>query len=419
MDREADTKATPADLVLDPIAAARVAGLRHVRDDRAGIRRKKRGKGFVFLDPAGKKITDPGEITRLQKIGIPPAWTDVWICPDPRGHIQATGRDARGRKQYRYHVRWREVRDETKYTKMLDFAAALPRIRQKTEDDLALPGLPRRKVLAAVVRLLEGTLIRVGNEEYARHNDSFGLTTLRDWHAKIDGPDVKFRFRGKSGKEHAVRIHDARLARIVKRCRDIPGDELFQYIDENGERHAIDSADVNEYLREIAGDEFTAKDFRTFAGTVLAALALSEIGAFDSDAQAKKNVVSAIKQVAERLGNTPAVCRRCYVHPALLDSYLDGSMLETLKARAEETMRNDLADLRPEEAAVVALLRSRLAQEIAERAPGGLVEKLSASVEKKRTRRPPAAPARRPARAAKSPRKAANVIRPRRKTAVT
>ena len=291
---------------------------------------------------------------------IPPAWTDVWICPSPDGHLQATGRDARGRKQYRYHPRWREVRDESKYDRMMAFAAALPAIRQRTDADLGRPGLPRAKVLAAVVRLLETTLIRVGNEEYARTNKSFGLTTMRDRHVKVGKSGIRFEFLGKSGVKHEIDLADARLARVVGRCRDLPGQELFQYLDEDDQPRTIDSADVNAYLREAAGREFTAKDFRTWAGTVLASLALREFEAFDSEAQARKNILRAIENVAERLGNTPSVCRKCYIHPEVIEAYLDGSMLQTLKQRAEAEIKGGLARLKPEEAAVVALLQQRL-----------------------------------------------------------
>jgi DNA topoisomerase-1 len=290
---------------------------------------------------------------------IPPAWTDVWICTDSRGHLQATGRDARGRKQYRYHPRWREVRDEVKYGKLIAFAQALPRIRQRTDADLRKNGLQREKVLAAVVQLLEKTLIRVGNEEYARDNGSVGLTTMREKHATVTGTTVRFEFRGKSGVQHAIDLRDARLARILKACRDLPGYELFQYVDEDGRRQAIDSADVNEYLREISGDEFTAKDFRTWAGTVLAAKALAEVATFASNAEAKRNIVHAIEAVAKKLGNTKSVCRKCYIHPAILDAYMDGATIETVKTRALRLARSR-PSLSPEEAAVVGLLERRL-----------------------------------------------------------
>jgi DNA topoisomerase-1 len=349
-----------SDIEDDPAAAAKAAGLRYVSDAMPGIRRERDGDGFRYIAPDGSVLDDDRELRRIRSLVIPPAWTDAWICPISNGHMQVTARDAKGRKQYRYHPRWREVRDETKYERMLAFAAALPRIRAATERDLALPDLPREKVLATVVRLLEATLIRVGNEEYARDNKSFGLTTMRDRHAKVDGGAVKFHFRGKSGKEHSVGVRDRRLARIVKKSQELPGQELFQYVDDAGERHSVGSADVNAYLREISGEEFTAKDFRTWAGTVLAALALREFEAFDSDAQAKRNVVRAIESVAERLGNTPAVCRKCYVHPAVIETYMDGTLTETLRARTDAALRESLHELGPEEAAVLALLEARL-----------------------------------------------------------
>jgi DNA topoisomerase-1 len=371
----------------DPMLSAKVAGLRYVADTGPCIRRARSGKKtFRYIGPDGKAERDPAELRRLRGLGIPPAWTKVWICPDPDGHIQATGRDAKGRKQYRYHPRWREVRDETKYNKMLEFGAALPAIRERTDRDLALPGLPREKVLATVVKLLEGTLIRVGNEEYARHNGSFGLTTMRDRHVDISGSTMRFHFRGKSGIEHNVDIRDRRLAKIVKKCQDIPGHELFQYIDDEGQRHAIGSADVNEYLRSISGKDFTAKDFRTWAGTVLASLALQEFEAFDSQTQAKKNLVQAIRSVSEKLGNTPAICRKCYIHPAVLEAYMDGSMLRTLKARTEKVISEELGGLRAEEAAVMAFLQARLKQEVNRR--DRLAEDLAESL--KRAKRAPA-----------------------------
>jgi DNA topoisomerase-1 len=342
-------------MITDPVESAKAAGLRYVSDSRPGIRRKRVGKHFSYIGRDDKPIRDPDELRRIKQLAIPPAWTDVWICPTPRGHIQATGRDARGRKQYRYHPRWREVRDETKYSRMIAFGQALPQLRQRIERDLALAGLPRKKLLATVVQLLETTLIRVGNTEYARENQSFGLTTMRNRHVDVAGAKLSFRFRGKSGKVHMIALTDRRLARIVKRCRDLPGYELFQYLDEDGQPQTIDAADVNDYLREITGQDFTAKDFRTWAGTLLVALALKEFEPFDSNTQAKKNVVQAIEQVADRLGNTPAICRKCYVHPAVLDSYLEGSLPEALNQRAEHTSADSL---HPEEAAVLALLMS-------------------------------------------------------------
>jgi DNA topoisomerase-1 len=290
----------------------------------------------------------------------------VWICPDSGGHLQATGRDAKGRKQYRYHPRWRDVRDETKYDRLIAFGKALPGIRARTERDLARPGLPREKILATVVRLLESTLIRVGNEAYARHNESFGLTTMRDRHAEVNGSTITFSFRGKSGIRHAIDLTDRRLARIVRQSRDLPGYELFQYLDADGERRAIDAADVNGYLKDIAGEEFTAKDFRTWAGTVLAAQALQEFQAFDSQAQAKRNVVGAIETVAKRLGNTKNVCRKCYIHPAVLTAYMDGSLMDLLSRRVNRELARSLKTLPPEEAAVLALLQERLKQDVAD-----------------------------------------------------
>jgi DNA topoisomerase-1 len=344
------------------VESAKAAGLRYVHDSRPGIRRKRAGRYFSYVGPDGQPIHDAAVLRRSKALAIPPAWTDVWICLDPNGHVQATARDAKGRKQYRYHPRWQTVRDETKYERTIAFAQALPRIREQTERHLDLPGLPREKVLAVIVRLLETTLIRVGNDEYARHNKSFGLTTMRDRHVDVEGSEVRFHFHGKGGKYYSLELQDRRLARIVKRCRDIPGQELFQYFDDEGERRDVGSGDVNDYLREITGQEFTAKDFRTWAGTVLAAWALREFEAFDSETQAKQNVVRAIERVAERLGNTPAVCRRCYVHPAVLDAYLDGSLVEHLKDQVEDELTESLSKLPPEEAAVLVFLQRRLEQ---------------------------------------------------------
>lgn len=363
----------------DPVEAASRAGLRYVHDRQPGIRRVRHGEGFRYLGPEGKPVRDEETRRRIRSLVIPPAWTEVWICPRAEGHIQATGRDARGRKQYRYHARFRAVRDETKYEKIFDFAAALPKIRARCERDLATPGLSREKVLAAVVCLLEQTLIRVGNEEYSRLNQSFGLTTLRDGHARIRGASVEFHFRGKSGKEHAVAINDRRLARIVKRCRDLPGDELFQYLESDGTRRAIDSSDVNAYLREITGQDFTAKDFRTFAGTVLAALALSELGPARTQSALKKQVVAAIKQASERLGNTPTVCRKCYVHPAILDAYARGRVVPRIAS--SDARARTRTSLRPDEKAVLAFLRRHLDEVAREQAPDGLVRALRRSVQ--------------------------------------
>jgi DNA topoisomerase I len=347
------------EIISDPVESAQAAGLRYVSDTQPGIRRKKAGTGFSYIGPDGKTIRDAKELARIRSLAIPPAYTDVWICPSPNGHIQATGRDARGRKQYRYHPKWREVRDETKFGRMLAFSQALPKIRARLEHDLNLPGLPREKVLATVVRLLECTCIRVGNEEYAKSNRSFGLTTLQDRHVEISGSNLRFEFRGKSGKMHKVDLNDRRLARIVARCQDVPGEDLFQYLDDDGVRQTVGSGDVNEYIREISGQEFTAKDFRTWNGTLLAVEALTEIGAFSSQKHAKSNVLRAIDRVAEQLNNTRSVCRKYYVHPAVLDSYLAGSMIEHLGKGTKQSAKDDLA---AQEAAVVRLLTRNLAQ---------------------------------------------------------
>ena len=347
---------------MDPVQSAKDAGLRYVSDEAPGIARRRKGSSFAYVGPDGRAVKDVDTLERIRSLVIPPAWTDVWICPDPRGHIQAVGRDQRGRKQYRYHPRWREVRDETKYEKMISFVRALPHIRQRVNADLSKPGLPREKVLAAVIKLLETTLIRVGNDEYAEQNQSFGLTTLQDRHAKITGGTVRFRFRGKSGVRHDIDLDDPRIARIVRKCQELPGEELLQYVDADGNVRDIGSGDVNDYLREITGQSFTAKDFRTWAGTVLAARALQEFQQVDSQAQAKKNVVDAIEQVAMKLGNTRAVCRKCYVHPAVIDSYMDGSLLRHLGGEVKKLIQ-PLHRLEPEEAAVLVLLQKRLANE--------------------------------------------------------
>ncbi len=351
----------------DAPAVARSAGLRYVNDSTPGIARHANGEGFSYIGPDGKSIDDEATLARIKALAIPPAWTDVWICKFDNGHLQATGRDAKKRKQYRYHARWRSLRDDVKYERMINFGKVLPAIRRRVDDALRLPGMPREKVLATVVYLLQATMMRIGNEEYARTNKSFGLTTLRARHVKVDGKAVQFRFRGKSGVFHDVTVEDKRLARIIGRMRELPGQELFQYLDDDGERHAIGSADVNDYLRDITGEDYTAKDFRTWSGTVLAALALREFEKFDSETQAKKNIVRAIETVAERLGNTPSICRKCYVHPAVIESYLDGTMLEALRVRTEQELMADLHALQPEEAAVVALLQQRL--QIAAAAP--------------------------------------------------
>jgi DNA topoisomerase I len=349
---------------LPPPEAAKAAGLRYVRDDTPGITRRRLGDDFVYRDAAGAPIRDADTLARIKALAVPPAWVEVWICPDPRGHLQATGRDARGRKQYRYHPRWREQRDETKYEHMLDFGKALPRLRRRVEQDLSRPGLPREKVLAAVVRLMESTLARVGNVEYARDNGSFGLTTLQNRHMRIAKGRVELDFRAKHGIRHRSVIADRRLARILRNCRDLPGSELFQYLDEAGERRSIDSGDVNAYLRDISGAEITAKDFRTWAATNLAALALHELETFDTKTKAKKNVVQAVEAVSKMLGNTPAICRKCYIHPAIFDGYLDGSLPEALRRRAEERLDQHAPGLSAEEATITTFLSRRLAERI-------------------------------------------------------
>ncbi len=344
--------------------AARAAGLRYVSDTAPGIRREQRGASFAYLGADGKTTRDRRTLERIKALVIPPAWTDVWICSNPNGHLQVTGRDARGRKQFRYHPRWREIRDESKYEKLISFAHALPRIRRRVATDMRRRGLPREKILAVVVKLLETTLIRVGNDEYAKSNNSFGLTTMRDRHADVAGSKVRVEFKGKSGIKHEIDIRDPRIARIVEQCQDLPGQELFQYLDDNGAVHDVGSADVNEYLREISGQDFTAKDFRTWAGTALAAQALQEFEDFDTKAAAKRNITQAIERVAKRLGNTKAVCRKCYIHPAVIDAYMDRSLVATLKLRTETELRESLPRLPAEEAAVLALLQQRMERQM-------------------------------------------------------
>jgi DNA topoisomerase I len=347
-------------VVTDPVEAAQEAGLRYVSDQQPGYTRRRKGDDFEYLDLEGKPIEDEQRLLRIKRLAIPPAYTDVWICPTPNGHIQATGRDARGRKQYRYHERWREVRDENKYEKMALFGEALPKIRKRVEEDLSLPGLPRNKILATVVQLLERTFIRVGNEEYARDNKSFGLTTMQDRHVEVKGSKLSFQFRGKSGIKHEVDVKDRRIAKIISKLQDLPGQDLFQYVDENGQPCDITSQDVNDYLREISGQEFSAKDFRTWAGTVLAAIALNHVGAFETKKQAKANIKTAITAVSKLLGNTPAICRKCYVHPAVFETYLSGAAIEGLKQKTEEALESDKIDLRSGEAAILKFLQGRL-----------------------------------------------------------
>jgi DNA topoisomerase-1 len=343
------------------VEAAQAAGLRYVTDSIPGIRRRRRGRGFAYLRPDGAPLRDPAELERIRKLVIPPRWTDVWICPSPTGHLQVTARDARGRKQYRYHTRYREVRDGTKFSRMVEFSEVLPSIRKRVERDISLATLSRDKVLATVVWLLEKTLIRVGSDEYARDNGSFGLTTLRRRHVEVSGAKLRFEFRGKSGVPHCVAITDRRIARIVQHCQELPGQELFQYLDDDGRRQSVDAGDINQYLREIAGCQVTAKDFRTWAGTMLAAQALRDIGGFATQKEANANIIRAIDQVARRLGNTRAVCRKYYVHPVVIEAYFDGYVLP-LTSGDEHRVARDASrppGLRRDEIAVLELLRGR------------------------------------------------------------
>ena len=348
-------------IVSDPIDAAEEAGLRYVSDNQPDYTRRLKGDDFECFDAEGKLIRDEQRLLRVKRLAVPPAYTSVWICPSPNGHIQATGRDARGRKQYRYHERWREVRDENKYDRMIAFGNELPKIRRRVNKDLALPGLLRNKALATVVQLLERTFIRVGNEAYARENKSFGLTTMQDRHVDVKGSQLRFRFRGKRGIKHQIDLTDRRIAKIVSKFQDLPGQELFQYIDDEGEVRDITSQDVNDYLREVTGQDFTAKDFRTWAGTVLAAMTLSVLDPFETKKQARANIKDAIGTVSKLLGNTPAICRKCYVHPAILEAYLDGNSIEGLKQKAEEAVRKNRYDLQSSETAVLKFLQARLA----------------------------------------------------------
>ncbi len=356
----------------DPTQVARSAGLRYVSDELPGIRRLRQGKSFRYIDAAGKAITDEAELARIKGIGVPPAYEHVWICPIPNGHLQATAIDARGRKQYRYHKKWREVRDETKYHRMIDFAQALPKIRARVERDLELPGMPREKVLGAVVRLLEETTIRVGNEEYAKENDSYGLTTMLNKHARVEGAHVRFSFKGKSGIKHTIALRDKPLARIIRACQEIPGQELFAYIDEGGAPHDVGSNDVNDYIKEIGGDDFTAKDFRTWVGTVQCALLLAEEEYADTQSERKHRLNDVIKQVAARLGNTPAVARKSYIHPEIIAAYTeDGTIGQMLRGKPAK-------GLLPEETFVVDFLKKRERETPQERTAKKLKESLAA-----------------------------------------
>jgi DNA topoisomerase I len=348
--------------IIDARETAESNGLRYVSDDSPGIRRKKAGKGFAYLLSSGARLANPHILRRLKALAVPPAWTDVWLCPSADGHIQATGRDARGRKQYRYHAAFREMRESVKFEHLFAFAEALPTIRAKVAEHMAQRGLAREKVLATVVHLLETTLIRVGNDDYAKHNKSYGLTTLRNRHVAIEGSEIRFRFTGKSGKQWSLKLRDRRVAKIIRACQELPGQELLQYFDESGKLRAVTSSDVNAYLKEITGLEVTAKDFRTWAGTVLAALALKELEIFKTIAEAKRNLRAAIAQVALRLGNTPTICRKCYIHPEVLKTYLAGKLALEVKEEIESEGVSEFGLLQPEEAALLAMLRARLGE---------------------------------------------------------
>ena len=325
-------------------------------DRMPGIQRRRRGRGFRYVDHRGRVLRRRSDLDRIASLAIPPAWKDVWICPNAKGHLQACGRDARGRKQYKYHAGWRQCRDEAKYDQMLAFAMALPTLRRQIAKDLSAAGLPRRKVVAAVVQLLEKTLIRVGNDEYARDNNSFGLTTMRNRHVRVSRSTLRFRFKGKGGKSHDIAFDDVRLARIVRRCQDLPGHELFGYVDDAGKVQDIGSADVNEYLREVTGQDFTAKSFRTWAATVLAACAFQDLPERQSQTQTKRNVVKAVEAVAGLLGNTPAICRKSYIHPSIVDAYTDGTLPRTRRARKLKDVSAQLPDFRRMETAVLGWL---------------------------------------------------------------
>jgi DNA topoisomerase-1 len=310
--------------------------MRYVSDEMPGIRRRRAGKGFTYLDPDGERITDRAEIDRIKRLAIPPAWTDVWICPHPTGHILATGRDAKGRKQYRYHPQWRKVRDEAKFERTIAFGEALPALRRRVKKNMAATGLPKERVVSTVVALLDSCFARVGNEEYVKENNSFGLTTLRNRHAKFNGRKLELRFRAKGGKQHQVEISDPRIVHIVRRCYEIEGQELFQYLDDTGEAQPVSSGDVNTYLRDVTGEEFSAKDFRTWAGTVRCCAELAETELGEGDADRQRAVVEAVDKVAEALGNTRAVCRSCYIHPDVVDGFLDGSLHAAYEHRSAQ-----------------------------------------------------------------------------------
>ena len=349
----------PENLVVkvDPEVSAEEAGLRYTHDDSPGISVKRKGDKVEYFDPNGVKIIDEKILGRIKSLAIPPAWKEIWICTKPNGHLQATGIDSRGRKQYRYHPKWREVRDATKYDRMIAFGYSLPKIRRRISQDLELPGMPKDKILATIVQLLEKTLIRVGNEEYAEENQSYGLTTMRNKHVKVRGSEVKFEFKGKSGVKHKISLSDKRLAKIIKKVQDLPGYELFQYIDDNAEKRSIDSSDVNQYLKEISGQDFTAKDFRTWHGTMLAADALLKMEDFTSQTQAKKLVVQAVEEVSSQLGNTKAVCRKCYIHPIIIERFLEGKLKTELEEAKSIQFEEGFTRLRKGEVEVISYLK--------------------------------------------------------------
>jgi DNA topoisomerase I len=387
---------TRTEAAVEPAAAAESAGLVYVHDHQPGITRKKVGAGFAYFGPEGEKMRDEKTLQRIRKLAVPPAWTDVWITTSPRGHLQATGRDAKRRKQYRYHPRFREIMEGTKYEHMLEFAEALPKIRRTMNEHLALRELAREKVLATVVYLLETTLIRVGNDSYAKENNSYGLTTLRNKHVSVDGCELQFHFKGKSGRTWKLQLKDRRVAKVVRACQDLPGQELFQYLDEIGELRDVTSADVNEYLKEITGRDITAKDFRTWYGSVLAALALQEFQTFDSKAAQKKAVKMAIERVAARLGNTPTICRKCYIHPELLQAHAEGQLLLEIKRQAEQELRQELSGLAPEEAAVLAFLQRRLQRTLKDKLSDSLAilqKQTNSNQRRKKPKRPVSAAA--------------------------